>query len=75
MLTLLGEIRVVLDEFCADHSVDIDSPLAMDAAKVLMGLTEQDLDLPQIRNELESWSQTRATADDEAAAADCATAQ
>lgn len=58
----LGTIRRVLDEFCIARSVSIDSPLAIDAANHLVTLRGRELDLRQLRAELDSWSRGRSPA-------------
>lgn len=53
----LVKMRMAIDEFCIAREIEIDNPLAIDAAHHVVGIANQERTLEELRHELEIWWQ------------------
>ncbi len=55
-------IKKILDEFCRRHGYSLNHPIALDAARMLIGcITDQPIDEKRLTIALENWVATRRT--------------
>lgn len=54
-MTGMGTMRKAIDAFCSARAIPIDSPLAINAAHHVLGITGRERSLAELQEELDAW--------------------